>query len=78
MRRNVGGFERAFRVFAGLALLSIAFFHVVVGTVAIFAYIFGTIALLTAFFAFCPAWILFGIDTSRPRHLHAGESGPGR
>jgi len=69
MAHNVGGIERAVRVLVGLALLGIAFFHVVTGTLTIFAYLFGTIALATAVFAFCPAWILFGINTSKPKQI---------
>ena len=75
MAHNVGGIERAFRVLVGLALLAIAFLHFATGTMAILAYIFGTIALATAVFAFCPAWTLFGINTSKPKHLHESASG---
>jgi heme O synthase-like polyprenyltransferase len=75
MMPNVGGSERTARVVVGFALLTIAFFHVVTGTLAIVAYILGTLALLTALFAFCPAWILFGINTSRSKQAHAKEAG---
>jgi DUF2892 family protein len=67
MKRNVGGIERGARVVVGLTLFSLALFHVLTGTVAIVAYVIGTLALLTAVFAFCPAWIFFRIDTSRPK-----------
>lgn len=77
MKRNVGGIERGARVLVGLTLLGLAVFHVLTGTVAIVAYIVGTLALLTAVFAFCPAWIVFGINTSRTRQLDAKSGGTG-
>jgi Protein of unknown function (DUF2892) len=74
----VGAIERAARVIVGLALLSIAFFHIVAGTAAIFAYVIGVIALATAVFAFCPAWVIFGINTSGTKHVPAKTGGSGQ
>jgi len=69
MARNVGGFERALRILVAFVLLGLAFFHVLLGTLAILAYIVAAITLATAVFAFCPAWTLFGINTSQPRQI---------
>ena len=78
MARNVGGIDRGVRVIVGLALLAIGFFHVVTGTLAIFAYVFGVIALATAVFAYCPAWVPFGINTSGTKHVHFKAGGLGQ
>ena len=75
MSRNVGGMDRGVRVIVGLVLLAIGFFHVVTGTPAILAYVFGLIVLTTAVFAFCPAWVPFGINTSRSKHNQAKAGG---
>ena len=77
MSPNVGGIDRGVRVIIGLGLLSIAFFHVVAGTLAILAYVFGVIALATAAFAFCPAWVPFGINTS-PKQIEPKPTGRGQ
>jgi uncharacterized membrane protein HdeD (DUF308 family) len=68
MTRNVGGMERTIRVVIGIALLALAFLHVVTGTLAIAAYVVGAIALLTGMIRFCPAWSIFGINTSSAAH----------
>ncbi len=72
MARNVGGIDRGVRVFVGLVLLALGFFHIVTGILAILAYVFGVIVLATAVFAFCPAWVPFGINTSGSKHVQAG------
>lgn len=63
MSCNVGGFERVVRILLGVALLGVAFFHVLIGALAILAYVLGGIALVTGLVGFCPAWGLFGINT---------------
>jgi uncharacterized membrane protein HdeD (DUF308 family) len=64
MKRNVGGADRVLRVVIGIALLALGLLHVVTGTLAMAAYLFGTIALVTGLVRYCPAWSLFGINTS--------------
>ena len=68
MARNVGGVDRGVRVIVGLFLLAVGFVHVFTGTLTVLAYVFGVIALATAVFAYCPAWVPFGINTSRSKH----------
>lgn len=75
MARNVGGIDRAVRVIVSLALLAIAFFHIVNGVPAILAYVFGVIAMATAVLGYCPAWVPLGINTSSPKRLHAKTGG---
>ena len=47
----------------GIALLALAFFHVVSGTMAMAAYALGAIALVTGLIRFCPLWTVFGVNT---------------
>jgi len=63
--KNEGGWDRAVRMVAGLALLYAAW----LGWPAVAAVVFlviGAVALLTASVGWCPAYSLFGIST-RPR-----------
>ncbi len=64
MTCNVGGADRGIRLVIGIALLALAFTHVVTGTMAIAAYVVGGIALVTGLARFCPAWTIFGINTT--------------
>jgi uncharacterized membrane protein HdeD (DUF308 family) len=68
MTKNVGGMERTIRVVVGIVLLALAFLHVITGTLAIAAYVVGAIALLTGTIRYCPAWSIFGINTSTTAH----------
>lgn len=68
MLKNVGGTDRAARLVAGIALLALGFLHVVTGIWAIVAYIVGAVALITGVVRFCPAWSVFGINTSPAAH----------
>jgi uncharacterized membrane protein HdeD (DUF308 family) len=67
MEANVDGIERTIRVLIGLVLIALGLFHVLRGTGAIIGYVVGAIALITGLVRFCPAWKLFGINTSRMR-----------
>jgi len=64
MTKNVGGVEQGIRLVIGIALLTMGFLHVVTGTMAIVAYVVGSVALITGLFRFCPAWTIFGMNTS--------------
>jgi uncharacterized membrane protein HdeD (DUF308 family) len=68
MTSNIGGAERAIRLILGIALLALGLLHVVTGTLAIVAYVVGAIALVTGLIRFCPAWSVFGINTSSTAH----------
>lgn len=73
MSCNVGGIERMSRILAGLALLSISFFHVVSGGFAILAYVVGGVAFITGVIGFCPAWLMFGINTCGARPVQGED-----
>jgi uncharacterized membrane protein HdeD (DUF308 family) len=68
MTKNVGGVERIIRFIIGIALLALAFLHVLAGGLAIAAYVVGAIALVTGALQICPAWSIFGINTSSAAH----------
>ncbi|GAB4487695.1 MAG: DUF2892 domain-containing protein [Thermodesulfovibrionales bacterium] len=60
MKKNVGRLERAVRIIAGLAILSLAF----VGPQSAWAYL-GIVPLLTGITGFCPPYALLGISTCK-------------
>jgi len=60
MKKNLGSVERAIRVIAGIAILSLAF----VGPQSPWAYL-GIIPLATGLMGWCPAYALLGISTCR-------------
>ena len=61
---NVGGIDRAVRIIAGLAILSLYF--VLEGDARWFAAI-GLVPLVTGLAGWCPAYRLFGVGTCRAR-----------
>jgi uncharacterized membrane protein HdeD (DUF308 family) len=64
MLHNVGEMDRGIRIVLGIGLLVLGLLHVLTGTLAIVAYIVGAVAVITGVARFCPAWSVFGIDTS--------------
>jgi hypothetical protein len=60
MKANVGGIDRALRILAGLALLSLVF---VLDGSARWWGLAGILPLATGLFRFCPAYLLFGLNT---------------
>ncbi len=63
MTCNLGTNERAIRFATGVSLFVAAGFLTLPGWATGVMYVVGGVALLTSFFAFCPAWKLFGINT---------------
>ncbi len=62
MSANVGGLDRAIRIVAGLAILSL--FFMLEGPKHWFA-LLGLVPLATGLIGWCPAYAPFGIRTSR-------------
>jgi len=62
MNRNIGGVERAIRIIAGIAILSLAF----VGPRSPWAWL-GIIPPATGLIGWCPPYALFGISTCKTR-----------
>ncbi|MHB8844017.1 MAG: YgaP family membrane protein [Nitrospirota bacterium] len=60
MKKNVGNVERVIRIFAGAAILSLAF----VGPQSPWAYL-GIIPLATGLLGWCPPYALLGISSCK-------------
>jgi hypothetical protein len=60
MKANVGGIDRAVRIVAGLGLLSLLF--LLEGGARWWGLV-GLLPLATGTFRFCPAYVLFGMNT---------------
>jgi len=63
MTWNVGGTERTIRMYLGVILLAVAFFVELPMWGAGVASVVGVVAFVTGAAGFCPAWLLFGINT---------------
>jgi hypothetical protein len=64
MKANVGGFDQAARIMAGLVLIILAIGNVVGG----WGYLVGLIVAATGFLGFCGAYTLLGINTCPAHH----------
>ncbi len=60
---NIGTGDRIARIVVGCVLIGCAYSPFLVGTPAMIAYIVGAIAIFTGVVRFCPAYILFGVNT---------------
>jgi hypothetical protein len=60
MKANVGGIDRAVRIVAGLALLSL--FFLLEGNARYWGLI-GIVPIFTGLFRYCPAYSLVGMNT---------------
>lgn len=67
MTCNVGGADKATRIFVGVAFLALALFAPVDAVWRVVAGVLAAIALVTAVIGFCPLNSLLGIDTCK-RH----------
>lgn len=63
MTCNVGGMERAIRILLGVILLTAGAFAGLPTWGMVLSYVVGGIALVTGAVGFCPAYLLFGINT---------------
>ncbi len=63
MTCNVGGIERPIRIVLGLLFLALAVFGNMPVAGAWLLGIIGAIALVTGAVGFCPAWLLFKMNT---------------
>ncbi len=61
---NVGGYDRVFRIVAGLVLIALGFF-VLSGTWGTIIGIVGFIPLLTGLVGWCPLYLPFKFSTRR-------------
>lgn len=58
MKLNVGGIDRVLRIVVGLALVGAT----LAGMLPVWGWI-GVVPLLTGIFKFCPAYVIFGMNT---------------
>ncbi len=58
MQANVGTFDRALRIVAGIALIGLT----LMGTIGLWGWI-GVLLLATGVFRVCPAYLPFGLST---------------
>ncbi len=61
--KNVGSVDRAVRIVAGLAMLTLGFGGFVTGTPGLVLKIAGFIPLLTAAIGFCPLYLPLGLSS---------------
>ena len=66
MKANVGSIDRTLRILAGIGLLALVF--VLEGN-ARWLGLVGIVPLATGLFRFCPAYLLFGLNTCPMRDL---------
>jgi DUF2892 family protein len=65
VKPNLGSIDRAIRIVAGLALLSLVF---ALDTGARWIGLIGIVPLVTGLFGSCPLYMLFGLTTCPMRH----------
>lgn len=63
MKRNVGVFDKAFRIVAAIVIALLYYFGVISGTVGLVLIIVAIVLLLTALINFCGLYALFGCST---------------
>jgi amino acid transporter len=64
---NVGGWDRAIRIIAGIVLILLGIFGIWGGVIAILGYIIGALLFLTGLFNFCLAYLPFGFSSRKPK-----------
>jgi hypothetical protein len=68
MKKNVGIIDRTIRGLIGIALVAAYFLGYIQGTLGIVALVFGIVLIATAAIAWCPPYMLIGLDTRGKKH----------
>ena len=63
MKKNMGSFDRAFRVVLAIAFAALYFTGTVGGTLGIILLVLGGVFVLTSLVSFCPLYAPFGISS---------------
>ena len=63
MKKNMGTFDRAFRIILAIVVAVLIYTGVITGTLAIVLGIVAGVFLLTSLFGFCPLYPLVGLST---------------
>jgi hypothetical protein len=65
MKKNVGIIDKVIRILIALVIIVLYFTNVIGGGLAIILFIIAAIMVLTSIFGICPAYMLFGLSTSK-------------
>lgn len=65
MKKNMGGLDRALRIFAAIAIIVFYYTNVISGTLAIILLVVAAIFILTSFVSFCPLYYPFRFSTRK-------------
>ncbi|HEX2609165.1 MAG TPA: DUF2892 domain-containing protein [Flavisolibacter sp.] len=63
MKKNMGTFDRIFRILAALVVVALYYLNVISGTLAVVLLVISGIFILTSLLGFCPLYTLLGINT---------------
>jgi hypothetical protein len=63
MKKNMGTFDRAFRIILAIVVAVLIYLGTISGTLAIVLGIVAGVFLLTSFVGFCPLYPLVGLST---------------
>jgi len=63
MKKNVGVFDKAFRIAVAIIIALLYYFEVISGTLGLVLIIVAIVFLLTALLNFCGIYALFGCNT---------------
>ena len=67
MKKNLGSVDRAIRVFAAIALITLYVLNFVDGALGVVALVFAGTLLLTSVISFCPLYVPFGLSSIRKK-----------
>lgn len=65
MKKNMGSFDRAFRLIVAVIIAVLYFTDIIAGAFGIVLLIVGAILLLTSFIGTCPAYLPIGFNTCK-------------
>jgi len=63
MKKNIGVFDKVFRIIIAIAIALLYYFEIITGTLGLVLIILAIVFLLTALLNFCGLYALFGIGT---------------
>jgi len=63
MKKNLGSFDRIFRILLAAVLAYLYFGGILTGTGGLVLVITGAVLLLTSFISFCPLYAILGINS---------------
>lgn len=67
MKKNMGSFDRIFRIVLAAIIAYLYFSETITGVYGIIGLALGIILVLTSFISFCPLYLPFGISTCKTK-----------